>query len=221
MRPNRAEPARDRRVVASPAMASVYDLKPRFQALLRPLVRALARAGITPNQVTVVAFLLSVAAGIGIAARPLDTRRLLLLPAVLLVRMALNAVDGMLAREHDMATPLGAFLNELGDVLADAALYLPLALIPGFPPVWVVAIVVLAGAGETAGVIGQALGASRRYDGPMGKSDRAFVFGTVGLLVGLGVPAGHWPGFVLAAMTLLLVVTIGNRCRRALAELRR
>ena len=201
-------------------MASVYDLKPRFQALLRPTVRVLARAGVTPNQITIAAFVLSVAAGAGIAARPLDPRRLLLLPAVLLVRMALNALDGMLAREHDLATPLGAFLNELGDVLSDAALYLPLALVPGFPPVWIVAVVVLAIVSEMAGVVAQALGASRRYDGPMGKSDRAFVFGVVGLLLGAGLGGRSWVTLVLLGMALLLAVTIGNRCRRALAELR-
>ena len=50
-----------------------------------------------------------------------------LLPAVLFVRMALNAIDGMLAREHGQKSALGAFLNELCDVVSDAALYLPFA----------------------------------------------------------------------------------------------
>ena len=48
---------------------------------------------------------------------------LILIPITLLIRMALNAIDGMLAREHNMKTPLGAILNELGDVLSDSALY--------------------------------------------------------------------------------------------------
>ena len=56
------------------------------------------------------------------------------LPPVLLARMALNAVDGMLAREHAMQSALGAILNELGDVLSDTALYLPLAAAPGPAP---------------------------------------------------------------------------------------
>ena len=42
-------------------MPSVYLLKPAFQRLLRPLVRWLAEAGVTANQVTVAALLLSVA----------------------------------------------------------------------------------------------------------------------------------------------------------------
>jgi CDP-diacylglycerol--glycerol-3-phosphate 3-phosphatidyltransferase len=52
----------------------------------------------------------------------------------------------------------------------------------------------------------------------MGKSDRAFVFGVVGLLLGLGVPAGRWLDLALGVVLLLLVVTIFNRARRALSE---
>jgi 1-acyl-sn-glycerol-3-phosphate acyltransferase len=45
-----------------------------------------------------------------------------ILSAWMLARMALNAVDGMLARDFGLKSPLGAFLNELTDVLSDAAL---------------------------------------------------------------------------------------------------
>jgi CDP-diacylglycerol---glycerol-3-phosphate 3-phosphatidyltransferase len=102
------------------------------------------------------------------------------------LRMALNAVDGMLAREHNQKSRLGAVLNELCDVLSDAALYLPLALVAGFDPALIVVIVLLATVSEMTGVLMQTLGASRRYDGPMGKSDRAFVFGALGFGGGLG-----------------------------------
>ena len=200
-------------------MASIYDLKPGFQALLRPVMRALARAGATPNVVTVAALVLSGAVGGLIAWQPEARWPLLALPATLFVRMALNALDGMMARELDMATPLGAILNEVGDVLADAALYLPLALVPGIRPSLLVPAVVLAVVTEMMGVVSVQIGASRRYDGPMGKSDRAFVFGAIALALGLGAPAGRWIDGVLAAMLFLLGVTIYNRSRRALAEL--
>jgi phosphatidylglycerophosphate synthase len=39
--------------------------------------------------------------------------------------MALNALDGMLARECNQQTRLGAILNETGDVISDIALYFP------------------------------------------------------------------------------------------------
>jgi CDP-diacylglycerol--glycerol-3-phosphate 3-phosphatidyltransferase len=144
---------------------------------------------------------------------------LLLLPVALFLRMALNAIDGMLAREHDQKTKLGAILNELGDVVSDAALYLPLALVPGLAAALVVPIAVLAGVSELAGVLVQLLGGSRRYDGPMGKSDRAFVFGLLGLLGGCGLPLVPWANWALAAILLLLGLTIVNRVRRGLLEI--
>lgn len=198
-------------------MASIYQLKPAFQGLLRPLVRALARAGVTANQVTLAAVALAFAVGAAIAVCP-DRRVFLLLPAALFVRMAMNAIDGMLAREHAQASKLGAILNELGDVVADAAMYLPLALHAQFPTAAVVVLVVLSIIVEMTGVIGVQIGASRRYDGPFGKSDRAFVIGALGLLLGLGIPAGFWLDGVLWLCALLSAATVANRARRALVE---
>lgn len=199
-------------------MPSIYDIKPAFQNLLRPLTRALARAGVTANQVTVGAALLSLAVGAAIYLQPFARWPLLLLPALLFVRMALNAIDGMLAREHDMRSRLGAVLNEIGDVVADTALYLPLAVVPGFSAPLVVTITLLALISEMTGVVAVQIGARRRYDGPMGKSDRAFAFGLLALLLGCGVPAGAWLLYVQCLLIALLVVTIWNRASRALAE---
>lgn len=202
-------------------MASVYDLKPAFQRLLRPLCGALARAGVTANQVTVAAALLSIAAGALVAWRPAARWPLLLIPAVLLARMALNALDGMLAREHGQKSALGGILNELGDVVSDTALYLPLALVPGIAPWLVVILVLLAGLTEMTGVVAVQIGASRRYDGPMGKSDRAVALGALCLALGLGVPADLWTKVLLALLSAALVLTVINRSRQALRELNR
>jgi phosphatidylglycerophosphate synthase len=194
---------------------SIYELKPRFQALLRPLTFALHRGGVTPNQVTVAALLLSAAAGACVAAYPAERWPFLLMAPALLLRMALNAIDGMLAREHGMMSALGAVLNEMGDVASDSALYLPLALVPGFEPALVVVVVVLGIFTEMIGVVGAQLGAGRSYRGPFGKSDRAFAFGAMGLLLGFGVPAGRWIAVVLWLMVVLLVITLFNRGREA------
>jgi CDP-diacylglycerol---glycerol-3-phosphate 3-phosphatidyltransferase len=200
-------------------MPSIYGLKPKFQNLLRPVTNALARAGVNANQVTLAAMAVSFATGATIFHFR-SQRVLLLLPIVLFLRMALNAIDGMLAREHNQKTALGAILNELGDVFSDAVLYLPLAKIPGFEPSLVVAIVLLAVFTEMTGVVGAQIGASRRYDGPMGKSDRAFVFGALGLLLGLNLPIVPVVRYVLWFVLVLLFLTIINRARGALAQLR-
>ena len=197
---------------------TIYDLKPRFQALLRPISNSLARAGVTANQVTVGAAVLSFATAGLLLAYGENPRWYLLVPVMLFIRMALNAIDGMLAREHNQKSRLGAILNELGDIFSDSALYFPFALIPGTNPVWVIAVVWLAAVSETAGILGQTIGAARRYDGPLGKSDRAFLFSIVSILLGCGITAGQWLDGVWILAIVLLAVTTLNRARRALAE---
>lgn len=199
-------------------MASIYQLKPAFQSFLRPLSNTLARRGVTANQITLLAVLLSGVVGFCLWRYPTQRWALLLVPGFLFFRMALNAIDGMLAREHGQQSALGAILNELGDVLADAMLYLPFALLPGITPQWVVLIVLAAVVSEMTGVVAIQIGASRRYDGPMGKSDRAFFFGALALALGLGLTLGAWINWLLIGVLILLVLTIVNRARRALQE---
>jgi len=197
---------------------TIYDLKPAFQKLLRPICAALAKAGVTANQVTVVALILSVVVGALFALNPSARWAALSIPVWLFLRMALNAIDGMLAREHHMKSELGGILNELSDVIADAALYLPFALVPGISPMLIVAVVFLSVLTEMAGVVAVQVGASRRYDGPMGKSDRAFVFGLLALLLGLGLDLHWWANAGLAVVALLSAMTVFNRSSKALRE---
>lgn len=125
-------------------MPSIYDLKPKFQQCLQVPTRALYRAGVSANQVTMAAMLSSLACGAMLAwliahqnatGAPVG-KAWLVLPVFLFVRMALNAIDGMLARQYQMQSPLGAILNEAGDVVSDAALYLPFALLPQIQGGW-------------------------------------------------------------------------------------
>ena len=113
---------------------TLYALKPRFQGLLRPLVWRIADAGLTANQITVLTAGMSVATGAFVALEAAATWPFLLLPVALLLRMVMNAVDGMLAREFGQQSPLGAYLNELADVVCDIALYVPFAFIAPFGP---------------------------------------------------------------------------------------
>jgi CDP-diacylglycerol--glycerol-3-phosphate 3-phosphatidyltransferase len=197
---------------------SVYALKPAFQQVLRPLVTRLAGAGVTANQVTVAAALGSLAVAGGVALAAPARWPFLLLPVWLFLRMSLNAIDGMLAREHGQKSRLGAYLNELCDVVSDAALYAPFALLPAFHGFTVGLVVVLAALTELAGVLGPTAGASRRYDGPMGKSDRAVVFGALGAWVGLGLPLPLWTEWLLVAVAAALLWTVVNRVEKGLAE---
>lgn len=197
---------------------SIYLLKPRFQALLRPTVGVLARAGVTANQVTLAACVVSVLLGGWLYAVQPAPWAMALLPLWLLARMALNAVDGMLAREFGQASRLGALLNEITDVISDAMLALPFAAIAPFDPLWVGVVIVLASFSELAGVLGQTVGASRRYDGPMGKSDRAVVFGALGLWIATGAALPTASAWVMPLLAALIAATVWRRLGAALAE---
>jgi phosphatidylglycerophosphate synthase len=200
-------------------LATIYDLKPCFQALLRPLSDALVRGGLSANDVTLGALLLSAAHGAWLALMPGSAwPLLLLLPVTLFLRMAFNAIDGMMAKEHGLASPAGAVLNELSDVIADAALYLPFALIPGLNGMLAVLVVVAGIIAEMAGALGPLIKAPRRYDGPLGKSDRAFAFGLLVVLIGVGVAPGLWSMLYLAVMLLLSALTVLNRARAIVAD---
>ena len=196
---------------------TIYDLKPAFQNLLRPICNALAKAGVTANQATITAMLLSIVVGMLVVNLRHETWVLFLVPVALFVRMALNAIDGMLAREHNQKSALGGILNELGDVISDAALYAPFA--AGLSPHAVGIVVLLSVLSEMTGVVAVEIGACRRYDGPLGKSDRAFVFGLLAVILGFGVDPGWWVNATLTAVALLIVLTIINRARNALKEL--
>jgi CDP-diacylglycerol--glycerol-3-phosphate 3-phosphatidyltransferase len=200
---------------------TLYDIKPRFQALLKPFVSRLARRGVTPNQITGLALVLSAAVGGLLLALPGQRWLLVLLAVALFVRMALNAIDGMLARDHDLTSRFGALFNEVADVVSDAVLYLPLAaaLLPfGVSAAAIIGFAVSGIIAEFAGAIAPMVGAARRYDGPMGKSDRALLAGGAAVWLALGLPdAGG------AALTLVFWLasglglwTIANRLRAAL-----
>lgn len=199
-------------------MPSIYQIKPAFQNLLRPLVRRLFDKGITANQITLLAGIGSVLVGVVIAGFVHHPGVFVLVPVWMLVRMALNAIDGMLAREFNQQSNLGAYLNELCDIAADCALILPFALLPGVS-LWLVLLVsLLALFSEYSGVLGPMVGASRRYDGPMGKSDRAFVLGVVAVGIALGWLSAPWINGVFAIIAGLLLCTLVNRVRQGLKE---
>lgn len=93
-------------------------------------------------------------------------------------------------------------------MVADAALALPFAVIAPFTPASVFAVIFLAALAEYAGVMGPLAGAARRYDGPLGKSDRALVFGALGAWIGLFGPLPDWGYWVMPLLSLLLVLTV-------------
>jgi CDP-diacylglycerol--glycerol-3-phosphate 3-phosphatidyltransferase len=195
---------------------TIYEIKPAFQNLLRPVARLLNQLRVTANQVTVTALVLSFLTGAVLCWKVGTPRALLLLPPALFLSMTLSAIDGLLAKDFELKSRFGTLLNELSDVFSDVAFYLPLALGWHFSPVLIVLVVVLSIISEMTGVLGLMVGSGRRYDGPMGKSARALFFGLIALAIGFGIPMGVWQNILLAVILALLASTIYNRARMAL-----
>ena len=197
---------------------SIYDLKPKFQNLLRPLVIRLEQRGVTANQVTLTACAISVILGLILTALSGYHWLFILIPIWLFVRMALNAIDGMLAREFNQKSRLGGYLNEITDVVSDAALYLPFAFVYPFDGLQIGLIIWLSALTEFCGVLGQVQGKTRRYDGPLGKSDRAFLFGVLGLVYVFVPTLPDFLYWLLWVAIILLIVTCVKRVKSGLAE---
>jgi CDP-diacylglycerol--glycerol-3-phosphate 3-phosphatidyltransferase len=198
------------------AMPSIYNLKPAFQSFLRPATCWLAHFGVTANQVTLTAMVLSLTQGVWVAWQPKAALPLLLMPVTLFVRMALNAIDGLLAREFASGSDLGIILNELGDLISDMALYLPLSLVPGVSAPLMVVAVCLASVSEACAILASQISGVRGNEGPMGKSDRAVLFGALAFAHGLRVPGGYGLNCLLILIIVLLAATILNRINGAL-----
>lgn len=195
-----------------------FDSKVFFQMLFRPAANSMARAGITANQVTASTIIISIIAGTAGLAWPGLRWPWIAILSVLIIRLAFNHIDGMLAREHGMATPLGGILNELSDVISDIVLFLPLAAISGIAP-WPVFLAVLFGVlTEMAGVVGLAIGASRREDGPLSKKPRGICFSIIMLAIIISGSPGGWMNIFLIALLPLMVLTIINRVTGAIRE---
>lgn len=196
-------------------MISVYNIKPKFQQLLSPILAYLYRWGVTANAITLTAITLSLGAGLAFWYWP-AAGMFLVIPGVLLLRMALNALDGMMARRYSMQSKLGEVLNELGDVVSDVCLFFPFVRLDFIHPYGLFSFILLSVINEFAGLLGKVVGGERRYEGPMGKSDRALLWGLICLLL------YFWPGFkvwvnpVLIVAILLLLLSTFTRIRKTL-----
>ncbi|MDF1695313.1 MAG: CDP-alcohol phosphatidyltransferase family protein [Saprospiraceae bacterium] len=197
-------------------MISIYKLKPAFQKLLSPLLDRLYKIGITANQITWSSIFLSLL--IGIAFWNAESNRILFLslPIGLLIRMGLNAMDGMMARNYNQQTKKGELLNELGDVISDIFIFFPLLLFEQPIIYLVIAFICLSIINEFAGLLGKVISGERRYEGPMGKSDRAFIMGLYGILSYFAVDFQAYTVWIFSIVIVLLLLSTFIRINKSL-----
>jgi phosphatidylglycerophosphate synthase len=188
----------------------VYSIKPAFQRSLRPLEDRLVAAQVHPDVLTLAALGLSVGGGVSFVLASRCQWLLILAPVVTLVRTALNALDGLVAKRTGKARPWGEVLNEFSDRLADVALLGGLA-VSGFASLSLAAAALLAVLlGSYLGILSKAAGGRREYAGVLGKADRMLLLGAAGPLA-----AAFNPGLVVNSFFAIVlvgsVITIAQR----------
>lgn len=184
--------------------------------MLTPALEWMYRKHITANQITMSACILSVIIGVLFWFADYNKWFFLALPIGLLLRMALNALDGMMARHYNQITRKGEMLNELGDVVSDTIIYLPLLKHQPESLYLIVLFISISIINEFAGVMGKVISNQRNYDGPMGKSDRAFIIGLYGMISLFGVSISSYSLYLFSGIILLLLISTWIRTKRAL-----
>jgi CDP-diacylglycerol--glycerol-3-phosphate 3-phosphatidyltransferase len=194
---------------------STYAIKPRFQRFLIPARNWLVKHGFTANQITVFACLLCVAYALVLAGPIGRHTSLTFLPLILLLRMMLNALDGMVASHTGSQTAVGSVLNEVGDVIADTALLSAFILVAPHLHDTLIVLIVISLLIEFLGLAVHQAVRIRPQDGPFGKSDRAFFLGALALLI-LFFPERAGLHFTWTGVGVILgLMTFRNRFRHA------
>jgi archaetidylinositol phosphate synthase len=177
-------------------------LRPAADRALSPFVGAARRAGITPDAVSALAFVLAVGAGGAFAlARPTTY-----FAGALLVGLngVLDLIDGELARELGVESAAGDLLDHVLDRYADIAVVAGLAAGAGRPALGFAAVT---GVLMTSylGTQAEAVGLDRVYAGLLGRADRLVLVAVAATVAAAGVaPAGVDPVAVLLGLFALV-----------------
>ena len=189
--------------------------------LLNPFVGLAARAGLTPNGVSAIAFVLAAVAAVAYWLAGGDSWWYLIGAVLVGLNGALDLLDGALARRLGTASSAGDFLDHVLDRYADIVLVIGLALGVDRP---VLGLVAVSGVFMTSylGTQAQAVGLDRVYGGLLGRADRLVLIGLVTLVSGvvdLSVAGVTLVGALLAVLAVVGHVTALQRCYHALAAL--
>lgn len=196
----------------------IYSLKPRFVRSLRGIEDILVDSRISPDALSASGVVVGAVAGALLALGAALEQPLLWLGVAPLgvARLALNALDGSVARRTGTGRPFGAVVNEVCDRLADWAMLIPIASFVS--PILVLTSVLAALSVSSTGVLVQAMTGTRATGGPMGKADRiAIVAASSVVAAGTSSPTPF--EIALWAMIAGSLVTVWLRLRALRASL--
>jgi CDP-diacylglycerol--glycerol-3-phosphate 3-phosphatidyltransferase len=197
----------------------LYATKGAINARLVPLVDRLAKAGVTPDQVTLAAVPVAVLGGACLLLSPQVPALLLAVPLLVVLRILLNLVDGNMARRTGKIHPRGELYNELGDRLADIAFLAPVAFLPGASPQMVLLGVLMGVMASYVGITAKAAGGERIYRGILSKPGRMTLLVICSLWAFIAGPADTSAWAVFGP--ILLIGTVLTLLERVVVAVRR
>jgi CDP-diacylglycerol--glycerol-3-phosphate 3-phosphatidyltransferase len=190
---------------------------------MQKLIRWFAGSWMTANQATFfgVIFILLTSASFYLGLSCPHYRFLLILtPVFLFLRMVMNALDGLLAREYKTGSVAGELWNEGLDVIGDMVCYGSLYFIPNPPILTLTLFLMLAWTAEFFGVLGKGLpGGIRQHVALLGgKPDRATWMGLLGLLLFFIPNFVNYLPYYLLFISFFVLVTVILRIRKILHD---
>jgi CDP-diacylglycerol--glycerol-3-phosphate 3-phosphatidyltransferase len=172
-----------------------------------PLLKLLRRLGISPNSITIFSILLSFVISYFFWKATDNPPYFLIVAFGLLIRMMLNALDGMMARIYNLQSKLGEVLNEVGDIVSDVAIYFPLIIFESLRIEIAIIFILLSIINEFCGLMAKLISGERRYDGPMGKSDRAFLIGIICIVYYFTNGLDPYMNYIIGGSSIMIILS--------------
>lgn len=199
----------------------IYSIKPKFQAFLKPAMRLLIKLKVSPTLVNVKALIISIIAGFVFFLSSYNLTWLWAIPFLAFIRTALNALDGMIARETKAKNQaFGEVLNEFLDRLSDVAFFVGLAFTSYVSQSLALGTLVSVLVVSYIGIVGKAAGGKRQYVGLMGKADRMFWLSVASVAV-IVFKNTNLMNYFLIFILVFAVITIFQRYFAIKKELKR
>jgi phosphatidylglycerophosphate synthase len=195
-------------------MSDRRPIKERSTAWARGLARMVAGTGLTPNQISVLGVLVSLASFLNFYHH-----QYLAAAACIGLRLLCNMIDGMVAVEHNKKSPSGEIFNELPDRLSDILSLVGAAYACGWVQLglWASLLAVLTAYIRT---LCASAGAPADFGGPMAKQQRMKLLIAAGIVLAF---RPQWDQHLLTAVLALILLgsayTCWRRARQAIAYL--
>lgn len=207
-------------------MENRRDVSARKVNLFHKLAQVLVKAGLTPNQISVLSSVFSLfSAGMFyLLAKGFENKILFLILAILGIQLRLicNLIDGLMAVEGGLKTKSGELFNDVPDRFSDVFIIVGAGIFAGAESLaWVAALFAVLTAYIRA--LGASLTGKHDFTGPMAKQHRMFHV-TLGCVAGiaenvLSFEFGFTMKIVLGLIALGSFLTCARRLRRIYNQL--